>query len=54
MTRIEQLSLELEVRKAEEVTMNDSEYEDKDVESRDSYEQDKPDNNRLTPPKHKR
>ncbi len=52
--RLNQLNLELEVGKADEVIMNDSEDEDKDIESHGSHEQDNPDNNRPTLPKHKR
>ncbi len=46
--------LYVERKEAGEVIMNDSEDEDKDIESYGSHEQDNPENNRPTPPKHKR
>ena len=52
--RLEQLNRELEVGRADEVIMNDSEDEEKDTESHGSHEQDNPDNNTPIPPKHKR
>ncbi len=52
--RLEQLNRELEVGRADEVIMNDSEDEVQGSESHGSHEQDNPDNNRPTPPKHKR
>ena len=52
--RLEQLNLELEVGKVDEVIINESEDEVQDNESHGSHELYKPDNNRPTPPKHKR
>ncbi len=51
---LNQRNLELEVGRADEVIMNDSEDEEKDIESHGFHEQDNPNNNRPAPPKHKR
>ncbi len=48
------LNRELDVGRADEVIMNDSEDEEKDTESHGYYKHDNTDNNQPTPPKHKR
>lgn len=50
--RLEQLNLELEVGKVDEVIMDENEVQDKD--DRSGHEQNPPDNNRPTSPKHNR
>ena len=52
--RLEQLNLELEVGKVDEVIMNNSGDEVQGNENHSSHEQNNPDNNRPTTPKHKR